>query len=218
MKELNNHLVVSVGCEYACGGAAIGRVIARDLKMAYYDRHIVDRIMEQVGVSPALLSLAEKGIDISGLRSEPGYSYAPTHYKNLTDRMVYIQKEVIKKLAERSSCVIIGRCSDYILRDRSDTLNVYIYGPKQYRLENVMNELHVDEKKAEELILENDDNLHARYLQITGTDWGERHNRQMLMDSSVLGVEGTAKYIEELILAFYDKIYSSGEALPEKGA
>ena len=217
MEELKNHIVVSVGCEYACGGAAIGRVIARDLKMAYYDRHIVDQIMEQVGVSPALLKLADQGIDISGLRSEPGYAYAPTKYKNLTDRMVYIQKEVIKKLADRSSCVIIGRCSDYILRHRTDTLNVFIYGPADYRLKNVMHELHVDETKARSLLEENDDNLHARYLQITGTDWGERHNRQMLIDSSVLGVEGTARYIEELILAFSNKIYTAEGSLETKG-
>lgn len=207
MTKLNKHFVVSVGCEYACGGTAIGKAIARDLDIPCYDRFTVDRIMEQTGVSPALLSLADQGIDISGLRAEKGFSHAPTRYTNLTERMVYIQKEVIRKLADRSSCIIIGRCSDYILRDRDDCLNVYIYGPEKYRLQNVEHELHVDEKKARDLLRENDENLHARYLQITGTDWGERHNRQMLIDSSVLGIEGTAKYIETFIRAFYEKRY-----------
>lgn len=78
------------------------------------------------------------------------------------------------------------------------------------RLKNVEDELKLDEKKAKETIEENDNNLHARYLQITGTDWGERHNRQILIDSSVLGVEGTADYLVEFIKKFYAKVYPEG--------
>lgn len=203
-----NHIVVSVGCEYACGGSAIGRLIAHDLGIAYYDRYMIDKIMEQTGVSPSLMELADKGIDVSGLRAADGYANAPTKYTNLTERMVYIQKEIVKKLADRSSCVIIGRCSDYILRDRKDCLKVYIYGPREFRLANVQKELGCDRKKAEKLIEENDENLRARYQQITGTDWGERHHRQVLIDSSVLGVEGTAAYLEGFINEFADRLYT----------
>lgn len=207
MGNLSEHLVVSLGCEYGCGGSAVGKKIAEKLGISYYDRQIVDKIMEQVGVSPSLLKLADKGIDISGLRAEEGYAYAPTKYTNLTDRMVYLQKEVIKKLANKSSCLIVGRCSDYILRERKDCINIFVYAPKDVRLKNVEDELKVDEKKALKLIQENDENLHARYLQITGTDWGERHNRQLLIDSSMLGVEGTADYLIKFILEFYKKTY-----------
>jgi len=206
MEALKKHLVISVGCEYACGGSAIGRWIAKDLGIAYYDRHIIDQIMERTGVSPALLKLADKGVDISGLRAEDGFANAPTKYANLTERMVYIQKEVVKKLADRSSCVIIGRCSDYILRNRKDTLNFYIYGPEEYRIENVKKELGVDDARAKELIRENDEYLMARYRQITGTDWGERHHRQLLIDSSVLGIRETATYLEGFVKSFYDKL------------
>lgn len=210
MGNLSEHLVVSLGCEYGCGGSAIGRKIAEKLDIAYYDRQVVDKIMEEVGVTPSLMNLAEKGIDISGLRAEEGYANAPTKYTNLTDRMVYLQKEIIKKLADKSSCLIVGRCSDYILKDRKDCVAIYIYAPMDVRLKNVEDELKLDEKKAKETIEENDNNLHARYLQITGTDWGERHHRQMLIDSSVLGVEGTADYLVEFIKKFYDKVYPEG--------
>lgn len=210
MGQLKEHLVISLGCEYGCGGSAIGKKIAEKLDIAYYDRQIVDKIMEEVGVTPSLMNLAEKGIDISGLRAEEGYANAPTKYTNLTDRMVYLQKEIIKKLADKSSCLIVGRCSDYILRDRKDCVNIYVYAPMDIRLKNVEDELKLDEKKAKETIEENDNNLHARYLQITGTDWGERHNRQILIDSSVLGVEGTADYLVEFIKKFYAKVYPEG--------
>jgi len=210
MGQLKEHLVISLGCEYGCGGSAIGKKIAEKLDIAYYDRQIVDKIMEEVGVTPSLMNLAEKGIDISGLRAEEGYANAPTKYTNLTDRMVYLQKEIIKKLAAKSSCLIVGRCGDYILRDRKDCVNIYVYAPMDIRLKNVEDELKLDEKKAKETIEENDNNLHARYLQITGTDWGERHNRQILIDSSVLGVEGTADYLVEFIKKFYAKVYPEG--------
>lgn len=210
MEKLKNHLVISLGCEYGCGGSAVGKKIAEKLGISYYDRQIVDKIMEEVGVTPSLMNLAEKGIDVSGLRAEEGYAYAPTKYTNLTDRMVYLQKEIIKKLAEKSSCLIVGRCSDYILRERKDCINIYIYAPIDVRLKNVEEELKLDEKKARATIEENDNNLHARYLQITGTDWGERHNRQILIDSSVLGVEGTADYLVEFIKKFYAKVYPEG--------
>lgn len=210
MEKLKNHLVISLGCEYGCGGSAVGKKIAEKLGISYYDRQIVDKIMEEVGVTPSLMNLAEKGIDVSGLRAEEGYAYAPTKYTNLTDRMVYLQKEIIKKLAEKSSCLIVGRCSDYILRERKDCINIYIYAPIDVRLKNVEEELKLDEKKARATIEENDNNLHARYLQITGTDWGERHNRQILIDSSVLGVEGTADYLIDFIMKFYAKVYPEG--------
>lgn len=72
MGQLKEHLVISLGCEYGCGGSAIGKKIAEKLDIAYYDRQIVDKIMEEVGVTPSLMNLAEKGIDISGLRAEEG--------------------------------------------------------------------------------------------------------------------------------------------------
>ena len=123
----------------------------------------------------------------------------------MTDRVVYIQKEVVKKLAARSSCVIIGRCSDYILRNNPRCVNVFIYAPDEVRVSNVMKELKVDEEKAKELIRENDQMLHARYKQMTGSNRGARHNRHMLIDSSVLGIEGTAEYIEEFVKKYLAK-------------
>ena len=131
------------------------------------------------------------------------------NYKTLPDvkkmRCNSVQKEVVKKLAARSSCVIIGRCSDYILRNNPRCVNVFIYAPDKVRVQNVMQELKVGEEKAKELIRENDQMLHARYKQMTGSNRGARHNRHMLIDSSVLGIEGTAEYIEEFVKKYLAK-------------
>lgn len=188
--------VITVGCEYGCGGSAVGRIVAKDLGIAYYDRKLIDEIIEETGVSHNLMEMAEAGKNVKGKTEGAATTSNPSKYKNLTDRVVYIQTEVVKKLAARSSCVIIGRCSDYILRKQDNCINVFVYAPDTVRIKNVMDELKVDEEKAKQLIKENDQMLHARYKQMTGTNWGERHNRHMLIDSSVLGLDGTAKYIE----------------------
>lgn len=197
--------MVTVGCEYGCGGSAVGRALARNLEIAYYDRTLIDKIIEETGVSHDLMEMADAGKDIKGKRENASGPAGLPKYKNLTDRVVYIQKEVVKKLAARSSCVIIGRCSDYILRNNPRCVNVFIYAPDEIRVSNVMKELKVDEEKAKELIRENDQMLHARYKQMTGSNRGARHNRHMLIDSSVLGIEGTAEYIEEFVKKYLAK-------------
>jgi cytidylate kinase len=192
-----DQFVITVGCEYGCGGSAIGRMVARNMGIAYYDRELIDEIIEEAGVSHSLMEMADAGKNVKGKTGNKDRFHGSAKYENLTDRVVYIQTEVVKKLAERSSCVIIGRCSDYILRKRENCVNVFVYAPDEVRIQNVMTELKVDRERAKELILENDQMLHARYKQMTGKNRGARHSRHMLIDSSVLGLEGTAKYIEE---------------------
>lgn len=192
------HIVISIGCEYGSGGPAVGKQISEDLGIEYYDRDLIDQIIERAGVSQHLLDMADAGIDVKG-RLNQTFTGGPTKYTNLTERMVYIQTQVVKKLAERSSCVIIGRCADYILRDRDDCLNIFVYAPEEERVKTVMEVKGCTEEAAKKLIQENDAMNHARYKQMTGTYRGDRHNRHMLIDSSYLGIEGTAKFIESLI-------------------
>ena len=120
-------------------------------------------------------------------------------YANLTNRVIYNQFEVIQKFAEKSSCVIIGRCSDYILKDRDDCLNIFIYAPEKVRIQSIMEKNNVSSKEAEEMMKYNDEMLHTRYKYMTGTYRGDRRNRHMMIDSSLLGWDKTAKYILQLI-------------------
>lgn len=196
---MDRYMTISVGCEYASGGAEIGKIIARDLGIEYYDRELIDQIITRVGISQNLLDLADAGAFVKG-RREPGEgSGGSTNYTNLTDRVVFVQKQIVKKLADRSPCVIIGRCSDYILKDRSNVLNVFIYAPLEERIKRTMEYVGCDKKEAMKLIEENDEMYHARYKQITGTYRGDRHNRHIMIDSSLLGIKNTARFIEKLI-------------------
>lgn len=196
---MQDKFVISVGCEYGCFGPEIGKMIAKDFGIAYYDRELIDEIIEEAGFSKELTALAEAGLDIRGKAADASNTAGgPTKYANLTERVVYVQSEVIKKLADRGSCVFIGRCSDYILRERTNCLNVFIYAPKEIRIQNVMDAHSLTRKDAMLLIQKNDEMLHARYKQMTGTYRGDRHNRHLMIDSNLLGLEGTVKLIEEV--------------------
>lgn len=189
---MKKNFVISVGCEYGCFGPEIGKKLAKDLGIAYFDRDLVDEIIAEAGFSRDLAEKAEAGVPIRGNIG------GPAGYMDLTDRIVYIQTEVIKKLAEKGSCVFIGRCSDYILRHQDNCLNVFIYAPEEIKIKNVMEMHNLKREDAILLIEKNNEMLHNRYVQITGTNRGDRHNRHLLIDSNLLGLDGTVNLIKHV--------------------
>ena len=186
------HFVVTVGCEYASGGIEIGKMIAKSLGVEYYDRDLIDKVVEQIGVDRELVEKADSGENV---KYEFDTNFGP-RYANLTNRVIYEQFEVINKFAEKSSCVIIGRCSNYILKDRKDCLNVFIYAPFEKRVEYVMEKKGVSYDEAAELV---NRMLSSRYNYMTNGDMRDCSMRDMMIDSSVLGLEKTAKYILQMI-------------------
>lgn len=189
------HFVVTVGCEYASGGIEIGKMIAKSLGVEYYDRDLIDKVVEQIGVDRELVEKADSGENV---KYEFDTNFGP-RYANLTNRVIYEQFEVINKFAEKSSCVIIGRCSNYILKDRKDCLNVFIYAPFEKRVEYVIEKKGVSYDEAAELVKYNDRMLSSRYNYMTNGDMRDCSMRDMMIDSSVLGLEKTAKYILQMI-------------------
>ena len=190
------HKVITIGCEYGAGGPEIGKRIAQALGIEFYDRDLVDKVVEQIGVDRDLVKKADAGSNVL-------YSFETQYgprYANLTNRVIYNQFEVIQKFAEKSSCVIIGRSADYILKDSKDIklLRAFIYAPDEIRIQNIMKSHSLSESDAKILLLEKDKRYHKRHLALTGANRGDRHNRDMLIDSSLLGPDGTAALIEEV--------------------
>lgn len=206
MPTAKTKLIITVGCEYGCKGPGIAQRIADDLGIPCYDRDLIDDIIEEAGFSKDLLDKAEKGHAIRGRDTgdvDPK-KLGAIRYHNLTDRVVFLQRETVRRLAARGSCVFVGRCADHILRHANvKTLNVFIYAPSDVRLKTVMREHNLGKTEAELLITKSDEDLHARYKQVTGTYRGDRHNRHMLIDSSLLGAERTADLIERLAFAHF---------------
>ena len=196
-----DHMIITIGCEYGAGGPQIGKMLAEKLGIEYYDRDLVDSVVEQLGVERGLVEEADKKKSVQ-------YSFETSlgpRYANLTNRVIYTQSEVIHKMAEKSSCVIIGRSANFLLRDRDDVLNLFIYAPKDVRVKSIMEQSRVSEDEARKRIDYNDDMNHARHKYITGTYRGDRNGRHMLIDSSLLGWEKTVRYLIVLIEMMHEE-------------
>lgn len=188
------HFVIIVGCEFGSGGPEIGKMLAKSLGIEYYDRDLVDKVVEKIGVEKHLVEEADnKNFVPYGIETSLG-----TRYANLSNKVIYTQFDVIRKMA-KTSCVIIGRCSDYILKGQDDVVNVFVYAPTEVRIKTIMEKMNLSERHAAEVIRDYDNALHRRYKYITGTYRGDRHNRHLLVDSSVLGWEKTAKFIKSFV-------------------
>ncbi|WP_294025311.1 AAA family ATPase [uncultured Megasphaera sp.] len=188
------HFVITVGCEFGSGGPEIGKMLAKSLGIEYYDRDLVDKVVEKIGVEKHLVEEADnKNFVPYGIETSLG-----TRYANLSNKVIYTQFDVIRKMA-KTSCVIIGRCSDYILKGQDDVVNVFVYAPTEVRIKTIMEKMNLSERHAAEVIRDYDNALHRRYKYITGTYRGDRHNRHLLVDSSVLGWEKTAKFIKSFV-------------------
>lgn len=194
------HFVITMGCEFGSGGPEIGKMLAKSLGIEYYDRDLVDKVVEKIGVEKHLVEEADnKNFVPYGIETSLG-----TRYANLSNKVIYTQFDVIRKMA-KTSCVIIGRCSDYILKGQDDVVNVFVYAPTEVRIKTIMEKMNLSERHAAEVIRDYDNALHRRYKYITGTYRGDRHNRHLLVDSSVLGWEKTAKFIKSFVEVCFEE-------------
>lgn len=195
-KYPDRHFVITVGCEYGSGGPQIAKMVADRLGIEYYNRDLVDKVVAHIGVDKGLVEEADTKI---GVRYAFDTSYG-VRYANLSNRVIDAQFQAINDFANRSSCVIVGRSSDYILRNRDDVLNVFIYAPQEDEIAAVMKEKGIKNmRKAKEEWESVDKAQHARHEYITGKKRGDRHTRDILINSSILGWDETADMIIDMI-------------------
>lgn len=210
-KYPDRHFVVTVGCEYGSGGPEIAKMVADRLGIEYYNRDLVDKVVQQIGVDKGLVEEADTKI---GVRYGFDTSYG-VRYANLSNRVIDAQFEAIHDFAKKSSCVIVGRSSDYILRDRDDVINVFIYAPQEDEIAEVMREKNIkNPHKAKEEWEATEKAQHARHEYITGKKRGDRHTRDILLNSSLLGWSETADFIIDMI----DRKFTADEQQAKKGA
>ena len=181
------HLVITIGCEYGAKGNAIGKKIAQDLGIKFYDRDLVDEIIKEVGIPTDIMDRVEEGGTIAGKGAQGDVRGSFSKYADLTDRAIHVQKQIIRKLAQKEACVIIGRSADYILKDRDDVLNVFIHGDMPEKIQRISRLYHVNEQEAVKLIADTDKRRMTNYNFYTGQKWGKASNYTLCLNSSQLG-------------------------------
>ena len=181
---------------------AMGKVIGAGfpvgiLGIEYYDRDIVDSVAKDTKMPVCLISDEEETAKTSFFRMKFPLGRGTSAVQ---DEIFESQRRIISKLADTQSCIIVGRCSDYVLRNHPRLFRIFIYAPFEARYRNCVENLHMEPAEAQKMIAEVDkarDAYHLGYAKYLPYDI--THN-ELLVDSSVLGVDGTAKYLSEFVL------------------
>jgi cytidylate kinase len=187
--------LINIGRSFGSGGGSIGQAIGKKLGIPFYDNELISKVAEENGYSRNLFAGEEKRslFSMSSFFASSRLSYMDSGYVN-DDVMFNIQSEVIRGIAEKGDAVIIGRCADYILREKK-CLNVFIGAPEEYRIQRLMKEENLTEDEAEKLMRKKDRTRETYYNYYTFGAWGHASNYHLCVDSSVLGIDGTADYI-----------------------
>lgn len=205
-----DNFVINIGRQLGSGGRAIGHILAREFGIAYYDKEILALAAKESGFCEEIFAKNDehKGFFRSVLGNLiPFFGGGTSFYDNqLSEESLFrMQSDAIRKAAADHSCIFIGRCADYVLRDYPRCVNVFVAADPEDRLKRICEMQNVD-RKAAERIMEQGDNKRADFYNFysQGT-WGAAATYHLCINSSVLGLEGTAAFIKEFVIKKLEK-------------
>lgn len=193
--KLESNFVITVSREFGSGGRYVGRLIADKLGIKLYDKDLIVKLAEKTGLSEEYIENNEQKRDSLALLNNGYYSGL-----NNADDLFIEESEIIKDIAEKESCVIIGRCSDFILKENKNVLRVFISSSMKDKLDRAVNIYGFDKKNAEKEIKKIDKLRSNHYKYYTGGEWSNASNYDICMNSDLYGVEKTADIICNLVL------------------
>lgn len=202
------HIIINVGRQLGSGGHDIGRMLALDFQAKYYDRELLNLAAKESGLSEKIFEQNDekKGFFRGLLNLGSPHVNSDGGYKsNFSQETLFqFQSDAIVKAAKEGSCVFVGRCADYVLRDFGNTVNVFITASMNYRIGQIMNKQHIDADAARKFIEQGEATRAAYYNYYTGKKWGHSSSYDLCIDSSILGLVES----EKLIAGFIRKRFS----------
>ena len=191
--ETKKHFVITISREYGSGGRYIGKLVAEQLGIKLYDKEIITKLSEQTGLSTEYIKTHEQ-------KSSPLDNINNGYYYNLNnnDELFIKESELIKELS-KESCVIIGRCADYILKDEKNITKIFIYNDMKSKIKRATKYYKLDKNKAEKEINKINKLRSNHYKHYTGKIWNDPENYDLCINSDTLGVEETANLICKMI-------------------
>ncbi len=195
-------VVFTIARQYGSGGKTVGKMLAEELGINFYNQEILEMASEDSGIRLELFNQADEK-----LRNNPLWGNQTRIYKGglitpdkdgfvSPDNLFNYQAKVIKELAEKESCVIVGRCADFVLKDRADVMSVYVHAPMDYCIARGMERNSMDEREMEKFIIKTDKYRGNFYHYYTGNSWYDARNYDLCLDSSKLGFDGCVDAIK----------------------
>ena len=187
--------VITISREFGSGGRTIGKMVAEKLGIPCYDAELIEKIAEQSGYSAEYIK-QEVEYGTGGWLSAV-FADRSTGLTN-QDKMFSIQSRIIEELANESPCVIVGRCADFVLKDKADCLNVFIHASMEKRAERIVKEYGERAESPEKRLKEKDKRRAAYHRFYTDMKWGHAQNYHVCLDSGEFGIEKCAERIAQM--------------------
>lgn len=196
--------VITIARGYGSGGRTIGKLLSEQLGIPFYDRDLIYMASEDSGINLDLFSKADEKV------KKPPFDLADHTYKGklippessdfVSDENLFnYQAKIIREQAQKESCIIVGRCADYVLRDLKNVVDVFVWAPMEDCIRNVMALEPLSEREAEKKIRRIDKHRSDYYRYYTGRTWDDYRNYSLCIDSSRMGFQKTAEYIRAFV-------------------
>ena len=185
--------VITISRQFGSGGRTIGREVAERLGIPYYDKELVDRVAKESGFSHEFIEeIGEYASVTSSFLFNIAVSSRPmgiVDSMSISDKLYVCQTNVIRDLADKGPCVIVGRCADFILKDRPDCLHIFIHSDMQHRAERIVRLYGQTKQTPEKRLTDNDSKRKVYYKHYTNRTWGDAQNYHLCLNSGLIGVE-----------------------------
>lgn len=202
---MTEHTIITIGRQFGSGGHEIGNRLAKRLDIPLYDYNLIRMAARELKVSEDMANQVDETILGRFLSAYVVNSGTYTAFMGndaygvpLSDLVYDAQTEIIKKLAERSSCIFVGRCADYVLGDYSNCINAFVYAYKEDRIRRIMKIYNLNEKQAWDKIKKIDKERKLYYEARTGRAWGSIEAHEMVLNASLMGIDGAVDALEAI--------------------
>lgn len=196
VKNHERNIIVTIAREYGSGGRYVGKILAEKLGVKFYDKDLIEIVSSESGLAASYIEENEENIHGNLLSN-----FNAQYYNNLSidDNLFIAESKAIKEIAEKGSCVIVGRCANHILKDNENVINVFLYSDDAGKVERAIKYYGLEEKNALKEINRINKNREKHYHYYTNEKWKNLNNYDLSMNVDKLGVEKTAEFIAEFI-------------------
>ena len=192
--------IICISREFGSGGREIGRKVAKALDIPFYDRAIIDQTAEATGLSAEFIEQEEQRFNNSMLFNlSMGGHVVTASGVAFSNRVFEAESQIVRDLAEKGSCVIVGRCADYVLRENPNLFSVFICADLPFRVNRVVEWDQIPAERAKKLIKSNDKQRARHYHFYTDRNWGGREHYDMILKTSSLSIDTCVKLIETAV-------------------
>ena len=197
--------IVTICRQYGSGGRYIGENLAKAMVVPCYDEKLIDMVAKECGFAQSFVDVKGESMtgsllfNIASSLSFANNVFSTNNGVTLQDEIYFTQNRIIKELADKGPCVIVGRCADYILREREDCLNVFIFADNESKIERAEKYFNITREEAPAVLKKKDKARANHYKYYTDQEWGMASNYDLCLNSGLIGIEGCVKAIQQVL-------------------